>query len=296
MSYFLALLVSGLSIGFIYGLIALGFVIIFKATRVVHFAHPTVAVLGAYVVGRAHQSLGFWLALLVGIVAAAVTSALIEFVIIRRARVPDPAILSIITLGVAIALGAELRRQIGPQVYRLGDPWGADVVRVWGSVIPQTRIAAAVAAVLILVLFALAFRLSGWGVAMRAASEDREAAALMGIRLNRVSLGAWALAGALATIAGVFFATFPSGGVSNLTELAILGAFPAAIIGGLDSPTGAVVGGLLVGVATTLASGYEPQLQFLGRGAFEVVPFVLMFLVLLIRPFGLFGTKELHRV
>ena len=296
MSYFLSLLVSGISIGFVYGLIALGFVIIFKATKVVNFTHAAVALIGAYVVARTHESLGFWLALLAGVGAAVVFNVIIDVLVLGNARRPDPATLSIITIGLDILIGAELRRQIGYQTYGLGDPWGTEVIRVGESFIPQTRIAAAGVAVLVIGLFALVFRFSNWGVAMRAASEDPEAAALMGVRLGRVSVSAWAVAGALATIAGVFFLTFPGGGVSNLAELAILGAFPAAIIGGLDSTGGAVAGGLLVGLTVTFAAGYQNEIAFLGRGVHEAAPFLLMFVVLLIRPTGLFGTKELHRV
>lgn len=296
MSYFLSLLVSGISIGFVYGLIALGFVIIFKATKVVNFTHAAIALLGAYVVARTHESLGFWLALLVGIAVAVLVNVLIDVLVLGNARRPDPGTLSIITIGLDILLGAELRRQIGFRTYGLGDPWGTEVIRVGDSFIPQTRIAAAVVAVIVIGLFALIFRFSNWGVAMRAASEDPEAAALMGVRLRRVSIAAWGVAGALATIAGVFFLTFPGGGVSNLAELAILGAFPAAIIGGLDSTGGAVAGGLLVGLTVTFAAGYQNEIAFLGRGVHEAAPFILMFIVLLVRPTGLFGTKELHRV
>jgi branched-chain amino acid transport system permease protein len=296
MSYFLSLLVSGISIGFVYGLIALGFVIIFKATKVVNFTHAAVALLGAYVVARVHQSLGFWLALVAGISAAVLMNFLIDVLVLRNARRPDPATLSIITIGLDILLGAELRRQIGFQALGLGDPWGTEVIRIGDSFIPQTRLAAAVIASIIIVSFAAVFRFSNWGVAMRAASEDPEAAALMGVRLRRVSIAAWGVAGALATVAGVFFLTFPGGGVTNLAELAILGAFPAAIIGGLDSTGGAVAGGLLVGLTVTFAAGYQNEIAFLGRGVHEAVPFILMFVVLLVRPTGLFGTKELHRV
>jgi branched-chain amino acid transport system permease protein len=295
LSRFASLLVSGLSIGCVYGLVALGFVIIFKATKVVNFAHAVVAATGAYVVGKTHDELGFGVALLLGVAFAAALSAAIELVL-RGARRPDPARLSIITLGVGIVVGAELRREMGPTVYATGDPWGTGVVDIGSVTIPQTRIAAAVTALAVMALFALAFRLSGWGIAMRAASEDAEAAALMGIRLRRVSTGAWLVAGALATVAGIFLAAFPGGGVTSLTELAVLGAFPAAIVGGLDSPPGAVVGGLLIGVATTLATGYQNEIAFLGRGVAQVVPYAVMFVVLLVRPAGIFGTRDISRV
>lgn len=296
MSYLFSLLVSGISIGFVYGLIALGFVIIFKATKVVNFTHAAIALFGAYIVARTHETLGFWMALVAGIAAAALVNLTIDLLVLGNARRPDPGTLSIITIGLDILIGAELRREIGFQTFGIGDPWGTDVIRVGGSFIPQTRLAAAVIAIIVIVLFAVVFRFSNWGVAMRAASEDPEAAALMGVRLRRVSLTAWVVAGALATIAGAFFLTFPGGGVSNMAELAILGAFPAAIIGGLDSTGGAVAGGLLVGLAVTFAAGYQNEIAFLGRGVNEAIPFILMFVVLLIRPTGLFGTKELHRV
>ena len=147
-----------------------------------------------------------------------------------------------------------------------------------------------------MVLFWLAFTRSGWGVAMRSAASDPEAAALMGIPLGRVAYGAWAIAGALAAIGGAFFTSFPAAGVNNATGLLALTAIPAAVLGGLDSTGGAVVGGLTIGVATTMAAGYQDQIAFLGRGLSEVVPYIALLLVLLWRPSGVFGSREVSRV
>ena len=108
--------------------------------------------------------------------------------------------------------------------------------------------------------------------------------------------GAWALAGALAAIGGAFFTSFPAAGVNNATGLLALTAIPAAVLGGLDSTAGAVVGGLTIGVATTLAAGYQDEIAFLGRGLSEVVPYIVLLLVLLWRPSGVFGTREVTRV
>ena len=165
-----------------------------------------------------------------------------------------------------------------------------------GAAIPQARIGAAVVALVLLAIFYVAFTRSNWGVAMRAAASDPEAAALMGIRLGRVAGGAWAVAGALAAIGGAFFVSFPAGGVSNVTGLLALSAIPVAVLGGLDSTAGAVVAGLMIGVAQELAAGYQDNLSFLGRGLSNVVPYVVLFVVLLWRPSGLFGTRELTRV
>jgi len=118
----------------------------------------------------------------------------------------------------------------------------------------------------------------------------------MGIRLGRVSALAWAVAGALAGVAALFLVGSPTPGVSPAAYTVALRAFPAAILGGLDSTGGALVGGLLIGLAESFAAGYQDQLLFLGRGFGDVVPYIVMIIVLLVRPSGLFGTKELTRV
>jgi branched-chain amino acid transport system permease protein len=294
-TYFLTLLIQGISLGFVFGLIALGFAIVFKAARVVNFSHAAIVMLGAFVVGRLHDSIGFWPALLCGLAATAVFGALV-FGATRLARRPDPGLLTIMTLGVDIMLGSGLSHTIAASIYFFGDPWSEHVIALGSSTIYESRVAAAVAAILIVAAFGLAFRFSGWGIAMRAASEDPGAAALMGIRLGRVTASAWAVAGLIATVAGIFFLTIPSGGLTNNSEAAILAAFPAAIIGGLDSVLGAVVGGLVVGLATTFVDGYQQHLTGLGQNLSQVVPYAVMLVVLLARPTGLFGTRELHRV
>ena len=296
MTQFFELLVSGLSLGFVYALIALGFVVIFKATRVVNFAHGSIVLLGAYVVARTHESVGFAAAVVLGIVVAGAFAVLVHTLILRRLRGAQADTLAIVTIGVDIIIATELTRRIGTKVLNIGDPWKDHVVTVAGLSIPSARVAAAVAAILILGAFVAAFKYSDWGIAMRSTAEDDEAAALMGIRLNRVAAGAWAVAGALAALGGVFFTTFPTPGVDASVGLAALTAFPAAILGGLDSIYGAVVGGLIVGVVATMTAGYQDELSFLGRGLGNVTPYVVMVLVLLWRPSGLFGTKELARV
>ncbi|WP_406063883.1 branched-chain amino acid ABC transporter permease [Streptomyces sp. NBC_01077] len=296
MSTFAEFLINGISLGSIYALIALGFVVIFRATEVVNFAHASLLLAGGYVTAVLHDEIGFWPALLAGIAGAAVVGAAVEFFVMRRHRGTDHSVLAIVTIGVDILLATELTRRIGTDILTLGDPWGDAVVTVGGVTIAETRIAALLAAALLITAFLLAFRYTSWGVAMRAAAENQETAALMGIRLGRVSIGAWAVAGGLAAVAALFLTVFPTPGLERATSLAALKAFPAAILGGLDSTTGALVGGLLVGVTESLATGYQGDLAFLGRGIGDVAPYLVMVAVLLIRPAGLFGTKELARV
>lgn len=296
MSRFIVHLINGLSLGCIYALIAIGFVIVFKATRVLNFAYGSVLLLGAYVVGRAHESLGFGLAVLAGIAAATVAAMLIEFLIIRRARGADLGILAILTLGVDILMLTELTRRIGVDVLTTGAPWGTTVVDLAGAKVPLSRLIAAGVAIVLVAAFTAVFKYSDAGVAMRAAAADRETASLMGIRLGRVTLAAWAFAGALAAVAAVFLGSFPSPGIDASLGLVALAAIPAWVLGGFDSIPGAVVGGLIIGVVSALTTGYQDELAFLGRGLGEVAPYVVMLLVLLIRPSGLFGTREIHRV
>ncbi|GAA5052192.1 branched-chain amino acid transport system permease protein [Thermocatellispora tengchongensis] len=293
---FLELLVNGISVGAVYALIALGFVVIFKATEVVNFAHASLLLAGGFVVAKLHPSIGFWAALAAGIGGAALVGALIEFLIIRRANVAGHSVLAIVTIGVDILLVTELTRQIGTDVLALGDPWGDRVLHLGPISIAETRVVALAVAALLITAFLLAFKYTGWGVAMRATAEDAETAALMGIRLGRVSLGAWAVAGALAAVAALFLCVFPTPGLDRGTTFAAMKAFPAAILGGLDSTTGALVGGLIVGVTEAMMSGYQNELAFLGRGIGDVAPFLVMTVILLIRPAGLFGTRELSRV
>jgi branched-chain amino acid transport system permease protein len=292
------LLVSGLSLGCIYALIAMGFVIVFKATNVVNFAHASVLMLGAYLVAKWHGSLGFFGAVLAAAAACAVVAALIDVVLVRPLRRRRGGIdaLAILTIGVNIVLATVLTRQVGTDILPTGAPWGSDTATFLGITVPQTRIAAAIVAIALMGAFYAAFKYSDWGVAMRSTAADPETAALMGIRLSRVAAGAWAVSGFLAAIAGAFFTSFPASGVSTTTYLLALTAIPAAVLGGLDSITGAVVGGLVIGVSITFTAGYQDELSFLGRGLSDVIPYVVLLLVLLWRPSGLFGTREISRV
>jgi branched-chain amino acid transport system permease protein len=293
---FVTLLVGGLFLGAIYSLVALGFVTVFKATHVINFAQGSVLLLGAYVIARTHESLGFWPAVLLGVLAAATASMLIDVVLIRRIRRADLGTLAILTLGVDIVLATELSRRIGTDVLSIGAPWGSHVTEFLGIRVATSRVVAGVVAAVLVAGFWAAFKFTDWGIAMRSAAEDGETASLMGIRRNRVAAAAWAMAGALAAVGGLFLTSFPAAGVTGGVGLLALAAIPAVVLGGFDSPGGAVVGGLIIGVVSVLTAGYQDELSFLGRGLGAVAPFAVMLLVLLIRPSGLFGTREVTRV
>jgi len=215
MSQFISLLIGGLFLGAIYSLVALGFVTVFKATHVINFAQGSVLLLGAFVIGRTHGSLGFWGAVMLGIAAAALVALLIDAVLIRPVRRADLGTLAILTLGVDILLATELTREIGTDVLSVGAPWGSDVVEVAGIRVAESRVIAGGVAAVLVAAFAAVFKFTDWGIAMRSAAEDGETASLMGIRLNRVAAAAWAMAGALAAIGGLFLTSFPAAGVTG---------------------------------------------------------------------------------
>jgi branched-chain amino acid transport system permease protein len=184
----------------------------------------------------------------------------------------------------------------GYDALNLGDPWGIDTVTAGGLVFAVKDLwAIGITAVVLLAFFAF-FKFSSMGIAMRAAAFDQEAALARGISVRRVFAWSWGIAGAVAALAGVSLGAGPASVTPSLGFIA-LAAFPALILGGLDSPFGVVIGGVVIGVTQTLTSGYQPEYAaFLGNNFSAVMPYVVMVVILLIRPYGLFGTREVHRL
>ncbi len=296
MSYFLTQVLNGLSFGLVLSLIAAGFAIVFTSTGVLNFAHGSIVLVGAYLVAVTQPTIGFWPAVLVGIVGAAVMGVLVNALLVRNLADPNPGTAAILMLGVDIVLLTELTRRIGNQVLPLGAPWGADVVRIGDISLPAGRVLAAVLALVVFAGLWFLFARTRLGVGMRAAAADGPTASLMGIRLSRTGATGWALAGVLAALAGIFLTSFPAPGVAPSVALSAFLAIPAWVLGGFDSVPGAVLGGLIIGLVTALTVGYESDLAFLGSGFGEVVPYLVMIIVLLVRPQGLLGSKEAVRV
>lgn len=291
METFLQLMVNGLGKGAVYALLALGFVIIFKATEVVNFALGSLVLVGGYLVYVLKDTIGWFAAATVGILGAAVAGLLIER-ILAGARSADQNSLALLTIGVDVIISEEVVRRLGAAIPFIGDPFDADPIRIGAVTIFRTQAIALVVGLVLITAFFLAFRFTDWGVAMRAQAENREAAALMGIRSSRVTATAWVIAGALAGVAVLFMATqdFSGAGLGRGTHAIALIAFPAAILGGMDSTVGAVVGGIIVGLTEALSA------QYISFDFSKSAVFLVMLAVLVLRPSGLFGTKEFTRV
>jgi branched-chain amino acid transport system permease protein len=292
METFLQLVVNGVGKGAVFALLALGFVIIFKATEVVNFAHGSLVLVGGYLVVITRDSLGWVGAAVVGIVSAGLLALLVERLLLSRSKLADANSLALLTIGLDVIITEEIVRRLGVTVPFLGEAWDAQPIQVGGLTLFRTHLVAIGVGAVLVTAFFLAFRYSNWGVAMRAQAENREAAALMGIRSSRVTATAWVVAGLLAGVAVLFIATqdFSGSGLSRGTHSIALAAFPAAILGGLDSTAGAVVGGLVVGLTEALSA------QYISFDFSKSAVFLVMLVVLVVRPSGLFGTRESTRV
>ena len=308
---FLNALLNGVALGAVYALLALGFVIIFKATQVINFAHGSLAAVGAFLTasffsilnfpGRLLPELPTWarwsLSALCAVIAAALVGLLVERIFIRP-MVGEPLFsVAIITVGADIILRTINDDFVGQGVRSLQDPWGIQFIRLGNINVNQTQIVTVVVSLLCFLLVALFLR-SRLGVAMRATAFDQEAAQAQGINVGRIFAVAWAIGAALAAVAGIFSSVSPrAAGITSATAFVVFRAFPAIIIGGLDSVLGAVVGGFLVGIAEIVIGTYTTGISnIVGVGFGTIVPYLLMLVFLLFRPYGLFGTEEIRRV
>ncbi|NBM15455.1 branched-chain amino acid ABC transporter permease [Streptomyces sp. GC420] len=295
MQLFVQQLLLGISLGAIYALIALSFTTIFQGTKVFNLSQGTVMLAGVFAAAKVAPHSGFWLAALVGLLVGG-AAAVIIWGLTLASRGSGHLTQTIMTMGIQVVLISELTRRIGSDFLTTKDPWGASVWHLGGVGIPQARVWAIVVTIIMVGVFFWAFRATPWGAAMRAASADPVTAELLGISERRVACAAWGIGGVLAVLAGLFLAAAPNPGLDYTSHLVALSAIPAVVIGGLDSSEGAVVGGMLVGLVQGLVTGYSSHYTFLGTDIGSVTPYILMVAVLLLKPHGLFGSKEVARV
>ena len=301
MTKFLSLLGDGLALGAVYALVALGFVVIYRATKVINFAQGGLVVFGAFLVYQAEHTWGlpFWVSALFAIACCAAIGAVFEALVLRRMIGQPIFAIILITIGLFLLVEPVTTTIWHNPPTGVETPWGLKTVKLGSVHVLQVNIATVVLGAVVLGLFFLLFQYTRVGLAMRATAVDQEAALAQGINVRSVFALSWAIAGAVAVVGGMMLAggAGPAPGLSITLSLIALRAFPAIILGGLDSAGGAVIGGLVIGVAQVMTAGYVPgQFPALGAEFADVVPYIIMFLVLLVRPYGLFGTPEVERV
>lgn len=284
-------LLSGISVGAIYAIVALGFVLVFKATGVLNFAHGSFLMLSGYLglTFLTRMDLPFAAGLVLVAVLMALTGVAVHYGVMRWMIGKPFFSVVLVTVGMEILIRAGLLMAYGPLEFGRLQKLPSGGVRILGVGVSWVDIIILLTAVTVVGGFFLFFRYSRIGLHMRAVAENLEAAAAMGISPNRIYATAWAIGLMMAGIGGVLYAHKAASIDLNMAAVG-LRAFPAAILGGMDSVQGAIIGGLIVGIVEAVGAG------FLGAGYRDVIAFGIMFVVLLWRPSGLFGTKELVRV
>lgn len=291
-------IIRGIAIGSTYALIAVGFVIIYRATQVINFAQPALMILGAYFTSWFVSSIGFPfpIAILAAMVVLAAIGAVTERVALRPLVGRPVFSAAMVTVGVYIVLTVVASRLIGPDILTVGDPWQLNRATFGGVMVFHVDIAKIVVSLVAIAAVGALLQYSRVGLAMRATSLDQETALAQGIPVGRMFSLAWALSAALTGLAGMLIGT-GAGGIEATTALIALKALPVIILGGLDSVKGSVVAGLVIGVAESLTRAYQPEYApFLGKNVDVIVPYLILVVSLMVRPYGLFGTKEVTRV
>jgi branched-chain amino acid transport system permease protein len=292
--FFALLMSNGVLIGLMYSLIALGFVLVYKATDAINFAQGEFVMIAGFVVVAALQLYGVPLpaAIVAGLVVMIVFGFGLERTMLRPLINRPVVAIVMATIGLAAVL-----RGLGPLL------WGAetkslplpipDEPLVWGPLfVPPIQLLGAVVSIAFLAIFGWFFLKSRKGIAMRAVADSHQVAMAMGINVERYFALAWAMAGVVSALGGVVWGNLLGVDV----HLALVGfkVFPVVILGGLDSIPGAIVGGLLVGIVENVAAGYIDP--YVGGGTKDFAPYVLMILALMVRPYGMFGKKIIERV
>lgn len=296
MSQFWQLAFEGVSLGCVYALIALGFTVIYRSSALINFAQGAMLLLGSYLISwlTINEGVPFFGAVAVAVVALALAGVGFQQLVLRKVVSEQPIFAVVmITIGLSTAVTAGVDAVFGSGTRVLGDPWGSTALHAGGLVFDWVKLWAIIFTAVALAAFYGFDRRSRYGLAMRATASDEEAARAVGIPVARVRAITWAIAGALAVLAGLFLSGYPSSSNPTLGDSALT-AFPAIILGGLGSPVGAVVGGLVIGLVEVLTQGYSPS--WLGNNFYEIAPYIVMILVLLAKPYGLFGARPAERL
>lgn len=288
----LQLLVSGLANGCVYGLIALGFVLIYKATEAVNFAQGDLMMFGAFVAlgltNAEYIGLPFWIAAPLAIIVMAVIGYLLDLLILRHIFGQSQTAVVILTIALGFVLRFIAGAIWGHEPQTLQSPLATGDIRLGGVVLGMADVAVIVVTVLLTICLYQFFQRTKLGLAMQAASQNQMAAYYMGIPVKRVQGLIWGLSGAVAAVAGILFAS--KGAIDPNAGLLGIKAFAAAVIGGFGSLPGALVGGLIVGVIEPFASRY------LAAGYSQIAPYALLLFVLVFRPHGLFSQVRVKKV
>jgi branched-chain amino acid transport system permease protein len=296
--------ISGLLAGGPIALMALGLVLIFKSSYIFNFAQGQLLLIGALATWwfAVEAGLPLWLAIVLALLISAGLGLAVERLALRPMTGQPLLSIILMTLGLSQVLQGLALLFFGgsqrnfPQIFSAGDPYRITTPFTYQDnpiviILKQNLVWSFIIAILGVVVIGAFFRLTRTGLAMRATSEDHELAQSIGLRVHRIFGISWMMAAVVATAAGVLLAT--SSGLDLSLSVVVLAAFPAVLLGGLESIPGTIVGGLLIGLSQGVVAA--SKVQFV-RNSVEIVPYVVLLLVLIIRPEGLFGQKRIERI
>jgi len=293
MEKFIQLTLTGLTNGAVLALVALGFVLIYKASDVINFAQGDFLMVGAYLTYAFVAQFGlFWP---LGVLLTMGTAVLLGIVVERfilRPMIGEPIISVImVTIGLSSVIRAIVNAIWGTTGRAFPSFLPDSPIAIAGAVISADRLIALGLVIVLLVVFTLFFRFSKEGIAMRATADDQQAALSMGISVKKVFAMAWSISAVVAALAGVIVANIVE---LNAVALASFGlrVFPVVILGGLNSIPGAIIGGIIIGLLEVYTAGYTPP----NLGLASVIPFIVLILILMVKPYGLFGEVRIERV
>lgn len=303
--FYVEVLLGGLMAGVLYSLVALGFVLIFKASGVFNFAQGSMVLFAALSVARMAEAMPLWLAVLLAVGIMVALAFVIERLVLRPLVNQDPVVLLMATLGVTFFLNGFGQTVWGSDIYEINLGIAKEPVMILQSVfqggilINKDDVAAAAAAVVLVALLALFFQKTKTGRALRAVADDHLAAQSIGIPLNRIWVIVWSVAGVVALVAGVIWGA--KLGVQFSVSQVALKALPVVILGGFTSIPGAILGGLIIGVGEKMAEVFlgpvmVKAFDLAGGGIENWFAYVLALLFLVVLPEGLFGEKRIDRV
>jgi branched-chain amino acid transport system permease protein len=292
MEFFFQLLINGISLGFLYALSALGFVMIFKSSSVLNLAHGELLAIGAFVflVLSSWANLPIVLAFALTLIGTFALGFIVERLFLRPLIGEHLIEVIMMTLGLGIMFKGLLLFIFGGDIHIYPDFLPEGLSLRWGSIqIPSVNVAAFIIGIIFLVIFGFFFKYSSQGIYMRSVADNQPAALSLGVHVRRVFALSWAIAFLVAAMSGIVLGII--NGI-NVHELSAIGlkVFPVVILGGLDSVGGAILGGIIIGLLETFTGGY------ISTSLREVVPYIVLVIILMVKPYGLFGIAEIERV
>ena len=293
--FLIQLLVNGFIIGLLYGVVAMSFVLIYKSSQVVNFAQGEFLLVGAWACWwlLAKFSMPFYIAFLLTLLFMMLFGILVQIIILKP-LIGEPIIsIIMVTIGLSIFFQAIMNWMFGVFTEPFPQIFSSESLNIFGLNVQTAYLMSGLISIFIMISFALFFKKSKLGLAMRATAFDQQAAQSLGVSIKQVFAAAWAISAMVSAVAGVVFGIV--NGISSGIAFMGIKVFPAVILGGLDSVLGAILGGLVIGLLEHLAHYIDVQFLNIGN-LIRIAPFYALIIILMIKPYGFFGTKDIERV